>query len=516
MFDPAEALGEFTDGFTSLRRTLALTPEPERWNVFCLLAREASGYVAIGCDKVAAMDTMLDIALAHGLIELQGSEEVEATLTEIFERRDAEPEYPNGNGKTEWVWPDVSPVGPAIPIINPFPIVLSELPRRPWMIPGLLLRRQVTLLVAPPGSGKSLLTLQLAIVVCAGVPEWGGWRPRGKYRVLVINVEEDQDEMRRRLGAAAKVMSIEQDDLGWLYLAKTDSIVVARADSRTKTVVATPMLGEIERVIAENQIDIVIVDPFAETFAGDENSNSELKWAAILWRDVARRCDCSVMLIHHAKKYSSGMAGDPDAGRGAGALTGVARIVATLFNMTEGEASGFADQKMADGTPFDPEQRNRYIRFDDAKANQSLVSIKAKWFYKTSISLDNAGDGEPADEVGVLIPWQPPSIFGRMDIAQANSILDMIARGFIKDDGSPSGDPFTMAKQSGNRWVGTPIASVLQCDDKDAAVVLKKWIGEGVIDVRKAVTSISKGKERDCAFVNNSKRPGMVTDEVML
>jgi RecA/RadA recombinase len=512
--EQAQGLGQFAEGFHSFQRTLAQVPESDRWTVFRNLAREASGYVAKGCGKVAAIDALLEIADAHGLIELQGLEEVEATLAEIF--RDQPQPGPNGNGQTDWLWPEPPQTGPKIPIINPLPAVLSTMPRRPWLVPGLLLRRQVTLLVAPPGSGKSLLTLQLALMACVQMPEWGGWRPRAKYRVLIINVEEDQDEMTRRLGAAAKVMQIEQDELGGLYLAKTDTIVVARADSRTKTVIATPMLGEIERVIVENQIDIVVVDPFAETFAGDENSNSELKWAAILWRDIARKTNTSVMLIHHAKKYSGNMAGDPDAGRGAGALTGVARIVATLFGMTEKEADGFADQQCVDGTIFDPEQRNRYIRFDDAKANQSLVSIKSKWFYKTSVSLDNAGDGEPADEVGVLVPWKPPTIWSRMDNAQANLILDHIARGFVNDDGSSTGDSFTMAKQSGKRWAGTPITSILQCDDKDAAAVLKKWISEGVIDVRKAVTGKSKGKERDCAFVNNSKRPGVATEEVML
>jgi hypothetical protein len=101
------------------------------------------------------------------------------------------------------------------------------------------------------------------------------------------------------------------------------------------------LISELERIVGtiiSQRIDIVVVDPFAETFAGDENSNSELKWAAVLWRDVARRTKTAVMLVHHAKKYAQNMAGDPDAGRGGGALAGVARIVATLFNMTDKEA----------------------------------------------------------------------------------------------------------------------------------------------------------------------------------
>ena len=107
--------------------------------------------------------------------------------------------------------------------------------------------------------------------------------------------------------------------------------MVARADSRTKTVIATPVLDQIIQTIIELKIDIVIVDPFAETFAGDENSNSELKWAGVLWREVARRTNAAVLIVHHAKKYASNMAGDLDAWRGGGALSGVARICRRCF-----------------------------------------------------------------------------------------------------------------------------------------------------------------------------------------
>ena len=76
----------------------------------------------------------------------------------------------------------------------------------------------------------------------SGLTHWAGWRPRGRYRVLVINAEEDEDEMKRRLFAAADVMGVPHADLAGLCLSQADKIVVAKADSRTKTVVATPML----------------------------------------------------------------------------------------------------------------------------------------------------------------------------------------------------------------------------------------------------------------------------------
>ena len=107
-----------------------------------------------------------------------------------------------------------APAAATIPIVYPFPIKGSAIPTRPWIVPGLLLRRQLSILVSPPGSGKSLLTLQLGMICCAGVL-WNGWRPRSRFRVLVINSEDDHEEMTRRLYAAREVMQLPEIAFGW-------------------------------------------------------------------------------------------------------------------------------------------------------------------------------------------------------------------------------------------------------------------------------------------------------------
>src|SRR5262245_16783081 len=76
---------------------------------------------------------------------------------------------------------------PASLVLNPvlvLPINEQAIPVRDWIIPGLFLRRHVTVLVAPSGSGKSLLTLQLGLSCAQGRP-WAGWLPRKRERVLV-------------------------------------------------------------------------------------------------------------------------------------------------------------------------------------------------------------------------------------------------------------------------------------------------------------------------------------------
>lgn len=394
-------------------------------------------------------------------------------------------------------------------VLDPFPIDGAGLPVRPWKMPGFLMSGQVTVLVAPPGIGKSLLTLQLAMV-CGRGHEWGGFWPRDCYRTLVINVEEDQVEMQRRLYGACQRMGFDQQELiGKIFIAEATDIVVAKADARTKTVVATPMLEKIIQTIVALKIDIVVVDPFAETFQGDENSNSELKWAAVLWREVARRTNAAVLLVHHAKKYAQNMAGDMDAARGGGALGGVARIMSTLFTMTEGEYAQvevrLLDQAKKEKTK--QVERTRLLRFDDAKAQYTLLSSAARWFKKESVGIGNARDGLPEDEVGVLMPWKPPTPMMAPEVL--HDIFEEINIGMRDDKGEPTGNPYCR-KRSGKkneRWLGHLIMEKIECSQTEAEHWVKRWCEEGLLIEYKTAIPSSKGVDRSCLKVDEGKRP---------
>lgn len=390
--------------------------------------------------------------------------------------------------------PDAAP----IPLQSAFPINESEIPPRDWVIPGLMLRRNLSVLVAPPGSGKSLLTLQWAIMVALGL-DWAGWQVRKPCRVLVINSEDDIDEMRRRLVAAARKMGVDQAALAdrVLLADAPETIVIAKTDNRTKTVIRTPLLERLVATIKQNEIGCVIVDPFAETFEGDENSNSEVKWAGVLWREVARRTDATVVVVHHTRKYAGSMAGDADASRGAGALIGTARVMSTLFTMTTDEA---------DAMGIAPENRPRYVRFDDAKGNHSLVTGKARWFEKCSVQLDNARDLIPGDSVGALIPWKPPGLMDEFTVEKLNQVLDVIDFGIRDEDGKRTGELFG-AHHNSKAYAGKVIAEHLGCDDAKARKILNKWLETGVLTIAEYVDPVGRHK-RNGVQSDLQKRPG--------
>ena len=237
----------------------------------------------------------------------------------------------------------------------------------------------------------------------------------------------------------------------------------------------TPLVDELVAVMKANNIRVLIVDPFAETFEGDENSNSEVKWAGILWREIARRTDAAVLLVHHTRKYAGGMAGDADASRGGGALIGTARIVATLFGMTEDEATVMDVQ---------PEDRTRYVRFDDAKANLSLVTGHAKWFEKQTMTLGNGTALVSGDEVGVLMPWKPPGILDDVSMHTIGQALDAIDRGIVDQDGAPTGSFYTLSATAANkdRWAGAVLMRHFGCDEPRAKRILREWESKGVFE----------------------------------
>lgn len=387
----------------------------------------------------------------------------------------------------------------------PFPIDPRTLLPRDWTVPGLLLNKNMSLLVAPPGIGKSLLTLQIACMVAAGF-DWGGWTVRKSAPVMILNTEDDFDEMRFRLFAAADAMGIPHERLaGRIHIVRNpNDVVVCRTDKHSGVMLRTPVFDALKAKAEDLGVGLVVADPFAETFEGDENSNSEIKWAAIAWRELARSINASVLLVHHTRKYAKGMAGDADAARGGGAVVGVARVVSTMFNMEAAEASAF-------GIP--EEDRFRYVRFDDAKSNMSALSGRARWFERQAKQYNIGSTLLVAETVPALVPWKPPGLLGTASVADINDVLDVIAMGVIGNDGRATGDLMAPDARSGERWAGTPVMHMLGVEKGHAKKIIREWLASGLLfedDYRTAGRQVRRGVK-----VDNSKRPGEVSHDAI-
>ncbi|MBM3555581.1 MAG: hypothetical protein FJX47_08515 [Alphaproteobacteria bacterium] len=303
-------------------------------------------------------------------------------------------------GRTKWNVPNpahrVEEVSAVVPLQPAFldSLNLAMLPRRRWLLGRSLLRGHLTLLVAPPGVGKSTHGIARAVAVATG-RDITGEAVHEQTRTWVYNTEDDADELKRRLGAVLQHWSIPFAEVKGRVALNSGAdrpLLFARAD-RNGMAIRLPDVDACIARIREHGIGLFIGDPFVETHELNENSNEQIKAVAVMFREVARAANCAVLLVHHTAKppqgASDGHAGNMNTARGASALVGVARVVQTLFAMSEKDAERHGVAK---------EERHRYLRLDDAKANLGLTSPEARWFRKAGVELPNG------DEVGVLIP----------------------------------------------------------------------------------------------------------------
>jgi hypothetical protein len=148
----------------------------------------------------------------------------------------------------------------------------------------------------------------------------------------------------------------------------------------------------------------VIIDPWVEAHDAEENSNTEVSRVATLVRALAFETKCAAMIVHHTRKGAVDP-GDMDAGRGASALSGVCRTMATYVGMTEDEAIGVG---------VIPQHAWRYSRFDMAKNNLAPLRYDPIWYEKVQQPLPN----------GMEAPWLRVAELRRPDVSIGAVIVE--------------------------------------------------------------------------------------------
>lgn len=307
---------------------------------------------------------------------------------------EAEISTPQSETTTNKVQLDPKPAHPPLDI-KPDPLRdPADIPPRRWIVGGHLVGGKVSFMVAPPGVGKSIWSMQMALAVATGRSDLLDLPVRERGNVMLINNEDDTDELDMRRAAIMAAFNISNDDIRGKYFPYS-------GEDRPFMIAKTTSGGLIKpydkdtliQKIRDNNILLLIVDPLIETHDVPENENNDLAQVARMYRDIAVKTRCAVLVIHHTRKHPAGSSdshvGNMDSSRGGGAVMGVARITHTLYGMSKKDAKTY-------GIPDD--QRKWYVRKDDAKSNLSMITHQAKWFRKESVKLPNGED------LGVLRP----------------------------------------------------------------------------------------------------------------
>jgi hypothetical protein len=269
-------------------------------------------------------------------------------------------------------------------------------PPRAWLYGRQLCRGFLSGLVAPGDAGKTTLRLTQAIELASG-RELLGNRIYQRCKALIVSLEDDHNELWRRLAAICRHHSVDRTELdGWLFVTTVNGAKLAeRVDGECRLGALDGMLRE---TIEAFRPDLLILDPFVKLHALVENDNADMDFVCVQLVKLAQDYDISVDCPAHTRKGEL-EAGNSDNRRGASAQRDAGRLDYTLTHMAEDEAKRFG---------IDLDERKDYVRLDRAKANIVRRSIKALWLRRVSVRLDNAIALYPdGDEVQAIESWVP-------------------------------------------------------------------------------------------------------------
>ncbi|QIG98585.1 AAA family ATPase [Bradyrhizobium sp. 6(2017)] len=340
-------------------------------------------------------------------------------------------------------------------------------PPRGWLLGTAFCRKFISSIVAPGGVGKSALRLAQLISLAIGRPLTGE-HVFQRCRVLIVSLEDDADELRRRLRAACLHHGVAQPELeGWLFLASpgADGGKLMVPDQHGRPVVGA-LAGKLAATIMDRKIDICCIDPFVKSHSVEENSNSMIDKVVQILSDMAGALNCAIDLPHHTAKGQADP-GNPDRGRGASSMRDAGRLVYTLTPMTPEEAQALGVSEA---------ERRSLIRLDSAKVNIMPPMTAAKWFRLVGVEIGNETDGYPSgDNVQTVEAWSPPGLFADISVPVLNAILDDIEAGL------PDGNRYSDAPNVTDRAAWRVIDRHCGKGEGPARQIIKMWVGSGLL-----------------------------------
>jgi hypothetical protein len=182
------------------------------------------------------------------------------------------------------------------------------LARNRWLIEGLWAAEAVGVIGGTPKSCKTWLALELAVAVASGADALGRFPVVTPGPVLAYAAEDGPAQLHERLLAITAVRGLALGEID-LFLINAPSL---RLDSEVDC-------ARLEATLDRLRPRLLLLDPLVRLHRSDENSAADM--AALLGelREIQRRHQLAIMLVHHLRKNATATPGG-QALRGSGDL----------------------------------------------------------------------------------------------------------------------------------------------------------------------------------------------------
>jgi len=176
-----------------------------------------------------------------------------------------------------------------------------------WLVDSLWARAGVGVIGGSPKSCKSWLALDIALSVVSSTPCLGRFEVHDPGPVLVYFAEDPPGLVRQRLASGCSHRALDLEALP-LHVITAPSV---RLDLRTDQ-------QRLDRTLAALSPRLLIVDPFVRLHRINENDAGEVSGLLAFLREMQRKHDLAVIVVHHTRKNgpAGGQAGQGLRGSG--------------------------------------------------------------------------------------------------------------------------------------------------------------------------------------------------------
>jgi len=289
----ARAVGYLRAALTGEAAQVAATPTGRRNDQLFVSAMKLGSYIAgAGLDEREAVTALLDAATTNGEIREDGETAVLATIRSGLRTGKTNPRaVPTGGEAVALIGEhqssqsshetavtaltadvdaprDVAGMFPRLDLVS---LLSADRPPREWVVEGLVPAGASVALVAPAGTGKSLLLLAMMIAVARGDRTFAGLRVK-RRRVLLIDMENTEDDLAERLrdlGVTHQNAAYETEELVFIHLPP----LLRPLDTQGG---AEDLEGMLD-CYGFGPGDVVVLDSFQRVITGAENDSDTMR-----------------------------------------------------------------------------------------------------------------------------------------------------------------------------------------------------------------------------------------------
>ncbi len=179
---------------------------------------------------------------------------------------------------------------PALPIVRAAQLDVEPEQQR-WLIDGLWARSPIGLIGGAPKCCKTWFGLDMAVSVATSTKALGHFPTSGCGPALVYLAEDGLPQVRSRIEALCRHRGVD--------IAQLDLHVITSPVLRLDLHADQQRLAEaLDRIRPR----LLLLDPLVRLHRLDENSAAEISGLLGYIRDLQRRFDAAVVLVHHASK----------------------------------------------------------------------------------------------------------------------------------------------------------------------------------------------------------------------